>query len=165
MRSGSACAMSSRPPPSGRERSPSAAERGAPTFSSPSSPRELGADLLLLLALPVARVPGQLRQASATTPAGGRSGSTGCSNTRRWRSNPSGWETPPAGMDVFSRTNLWILDTARVEAVDGGFADDPGLGREADRRRAGRNVRLRREGRADEQPIRDRESDETGGVR
>ena len=24
---------------------------------------------------------------------------------------------PPAGMDVFSRTNLWILDTARVEAA------------------------------------------------
>ena len=29
---------------------------------------------------------------------------------------------PPRGMDVFSRTNLWILDTARVEAADGGFS-------------------------------------------
>ena len=41
---------------------------------------------------------------------------------------------------------------------------DPGLGREADRRRAGRDLRLRGEGRAAEQPIRDRESDQTGGV-
>jgi tetratricopeptide (TPR) repeat protein len=29
---------------------------------------------------------------------------------------------PPAGMDVFSRTNLWILDTARVEAAGRGFS-------------------------------------------
>ncbi len=29
---------------------------------------------------------------------------------------------PPAGMDAFSRTNLWILDTARVEAAGRGFS-------------------------------------------
>ena len=40
---------------------------------------------------------------------------------------------PPAGMDVFSRNNLWILDTARVEASRPRLLHDPRLGREADR--------------------------------
>ena len=123
---------------------------------------ELGADLRMLLALPQAELLAQ---------------------SVRLPGDAGGWEErfhrllehaevaiqserlgdPPAGMDVFSRTNLWILDTARVEAADGGFSDDPGLGRAADRRRAGRDIRLRAEGGADEQPVRDRQPDETGG--
>ena len=125
---------------------------------------ELGADLLMLLALPEPELVAQ----SVRLP-----GDAGRWEERFHRlvehaevavqSERLG--APPAGGDVFSRTNLWILDTARVEAIDGRFAADPRLGRAADRRRARRDLRLRGEGRADEQSFRDRQSDQTGGPR
>jgi tetratricopeptide (TPR) repeat protein len=82
---------------------------------------EMGADLLMLLALPQPELLAQ---------------------SVRLPGDEGGWEErfrqlvehaevaiqserlgdPPAGMDVFSRTNLWILDTARVEAGDRGFS-------------------------------------------
>ncbi len=82
---------------------------------------EMGADLLMLLALPEPELVAQ----SVRLP-----GDAGRWEERFHRlvehaevavqSERLG--TPPAGGDVFSRTNLWILDTARVEAIDGRFA-------------------------------------------
>ena len=83
--------------------------------------RELGADVRLLLSLPEP----ELLAESVRLPGG-----AGAWEERFHRlvehaevavqSERLG--EPPAGMDVFSRTNLWILDTARVEAADGRFS-------------------------------------------
>ena len=83
--------------------------------------RELGADVRLLLALPEP----ELVAESVRLPGG----------AGRWEERfqsllehaevavqSERLGDPPTGMDVFSRTNLWILDTARVEAADGRFS-------------------------------------------
>ena len=100
-----------------------------------------GASVRLMLALPRADL------VSKSVAFAGES--TGCSDfinsptLAKWLTRPADSANQPADLDVFSRCNLWMLNTARVEVgpADHLFSvlvwDE-----QADRRWAGRHVRL-----------------------
>jgi len=82
---------------------------------------ELGADLRMLLALP----PSEMLAKSVRLP-GDAGGWVERFHRLLERAEVAVQSErlgdPPADMDLFSRTNLWILDTARVEAAGRGFS-------------------------------------------
>ena len=119
MRSGRACAWSSRPRAWGRARSPSAAGRAGADIIFGELAVELGADLRMLLALPPVRDAGPVRQASRRRGRLGGAVPPLCSSAPRSRIQ-SDRLGDPARTGRLLRTNLWILDTARVEAAGRG---------------------------------------------